>query len=338
MQFTDDAGLFAFQLDLLQDRVLLVETDEATLEAASFLDQRLIATPPAPPMRWEPYATLDGASRGWRDDAGFIFHIGHVGSTLLSRLLGTAEDTLALREPLILRQLAELGQMRGKPESPLPWDAFDGRLASALRWLSRTFRPGQRALVKATSFASAIAPDIVTGDRRVIFLTLSPERYIQTILAGKNSRVELASMAASRLTRLHERMDGAPYRLWELGEAQRAALAWACEMSALEAADGPGVLWLDFDRFLADPAVQLSEAARHLCIDLPDAGALVAGPHMTRYSKAPEHAYSPQLREDVLAHARVARGEEIAAALTWLENEAAEHRVLAKTLERSATP
>ena len=34
-----------------------------------------------------------------RSDARWIFHIGHVGSTLVSRLLGELDEVLAIREP-----------------------------------------------------------------------------------------------------------------------------------------------------------------------------------------------------------------------------------------------
>ena len=41
-----------------------------------------------------------------RSDARWIFHIGHVGSTLVSRLLGELAGVLAIREPRLLRDLA----------------------------------------------------------------------------------------------------------------------------------------------------------------------------------------------------------------------------------------
>lgn len=77
-----------------------------------------------------------------------------MGSTLVSRLIGEAEGALALREPQLLRQFAELKGLRGEPHSPWPPELFPARLETAAQWLSGGFRPGQRAVVKATSFAS----------------------------------------------------------------------------------------------------------------------------------------------------------------------------------------
>ena len=42
MQFAQDAGLFSQQLDIPNDRVLLVAMTQADYESASFLDNRLL--------------------------------------------------------------------------------------------------------------------------------------------------------------------------------------------------------------------------------------------------------------------------------------------------------
>jgi hypothetical protein len=344
MSFSSDPGLFVHQIDIARDRLLLVQMSEAELRAASFLDQRLLQPEPGKPqraMQWGDWAVIapqtDAPGAPARDDARFIFHIGHVGSTLLARLLGEAADTLALREPFLLRQLAELAGLEGQAHSPWPPGRFAERLPLVRKWLSRTFRPDQRSLVKATSFVSDIAGDLTGGTRRAVFLTLSAERYLQTILAGEASRVELAVLSGTRVERLNRRLCADAIRLWELDEAQRAAMAWACEMTALEAASGDHVLWLDFDTFLADPAAKLAQAAAHLGIDLlgEQAEALVNGPIMRSYSKAPEHGYSPQLREEVLAAAAQERRAEIADALRWLEASANDHGAIADALARA---
>ncbi len=58
---------------------------------------------------WLPAAAVEQALAGARDVRAlhFIFHAGHVGSTLLSRLLDEARGVLSLREPLPLRAIAE---------------------------------------------------------------------------------------------------------------------------------------------------------------------------------------------------------------------------------------
>ncbi len=355
MDLATDPELFVHQFDIANDRALVLRVSEDDLRAASFLDQRLLEARPGEVERRREWVEWDelGASEEnggapFRDDARFIFHIGHVGSTLLARLLGEAPDTLALREPQILRQFAELRSLEGLAHAPWPPGRVAERLPRARQWLSRTFRDRQRALIKATSFVSDIAPDLIEGTRKAVFLTLTPERYIQTILAAEASRHELALMSGTRLQRLNRRLEGgsesAPIRLWDLDEAKRAAMAWACEMTALNAATRAAreegarenVAWLDFDAFLAEPGETLFSTAQHLEVGINEdqAARWVRGPIMNRYSKAPEQGYSPQYREEVLERVGRERENDIRAALRWLDAAAKDHGPVAAALER----
>ncbi len=89
------------------------------------------------------------------------------------------------------------------------------------------------ACVKATSFVSEIAPDLVPPGERALFMYATPRNYIASILAGENSGSELRALAASRAQRLARRVSA----LWAAhSDAELAAVAWACEMTALEAA------------------------------------------------------------------------------------------------------
>lgn len=337
--FARDASVFPLNLDANLDRVLLTRITEAEFREASFLDQRMLANQRW--HQWTPWADLERASLGLPADADFIFHIGHVGSTLISRLLGELDGVFALREPQLLRDFADLAAIRDRAEAPWPPEAYQPRLELALGWLSRRFAPGRRAMIKATSFVGEIAGPLLAPGGRALFLYVSPERYVETILAGDNSRIELAVMSRPRLARLHKRIGEERWKLWELGEGERAAMGWACEMTALEQAAAEAgadrVMWLDFDVFLADPARWLAEAAAFLGHGIaPErAQALAASPIMQRYSKAPEYGYSPQQREQTLAEARRTRAADIAAALRWLDKAGQEAERIAKALDRA---
>jgi hypothetical protein len=301
--------------------------EEADYRQASFLDQRIVG--PGSRLRtiaWhEAEAAIDAQARR---DAQFIFHIGNVGSTLVSRLLGELDGVFALREPLLLRTFFEaLG--------PLAAPAWTGqkserRLAILRALLSRTFRSEQRAIVKATSFTSEIAPRLVPAGSASLLLFATPQHYIENILAGDNSRQTAELMAPSRLKRLQGRCPGLSLDLATLAPARKAALGWACEMTSLDAAaealaaDQP--LWLDFDRFLSAPAEHFRTIARHFghLTASHDAAAICSGPLMRRYSKAPEYEYSPELRREILSDARWRHGPAIRDAIGWL-NALAEH-------------
>lgn len=333
-QFARSPEWLPHALDVPSDRVLLARRSEQEYRDAGFLDDRsLTAASPRAIVRWgEMEAALPA---GIRRDAQFIFHIGHVGSTLISRLLGEVAGVFALREPALLRVFHQLLQPGSAWQRPLA----EARLALFAALLSRTPRPDQRALVKATSFTSEIAPLLVPGGSKALLLHVSPRSYVENILAGDASRQELAMLAPSRSERLSRRTS----RSWTaIGIGEQAAMAWACETASLvgaaEALGEDRILWCDFDRFLSAPAGELGAIARFFGHDLaqPDAEALVRGPLMRRYSKDLAYEYSPDLRREVLEESRSHNAGDIAAAMRWLEAAAAASPAIARCLARAA--
>lgn len=322
-----DATWLAQALDPAAGLARLVRMTPETYRAAAFLDDRMMT--PTVEAAVLPWAQVTGAiGPEARRDARWIFHIGHVGSTLVARLLGELDGVLAMREPRLLRDIAGIAaeQRRGFAEA-----------ATAL--YSRTFEPGEVALVKATSFVSEIAPELVPPGGRALFLFATPRAYIEGILAGENSVREQRMLAPVRRQRMAARV--APFA--GASDAELAAEAWACEMTALEtAADAIGagsVLWADFDLMLGDMAAALARVAAFLA--LPDPAerlrAILAGPLMGRYSKATEFDYSPQLRRDLLAQARAEHRGDIDSALGLLHNAARHSPLLKRALARAET-
>ena len=137
----------------------------------------------------------------------------------------------------------------------------------------------------------------------------SPQVYISTILSGAASRGGLRSAAVQRLARLGSRFGDVRRYAALQTEGELAALGWMCEVVALaEIATQfrERILWLDFDDFLARPAAGLSTVLERLNADAsrPALDAMLASPHWSRYSKAPEHAYGADLRQEILARGR----------------------------------
>lgn len=313
--------LFPYMLDVPQDSLLFLRLTRADYERASFLDARLLNPQTSShALPWlQVAAAIDAAQLTER--CGFIFHIGHVGSTLLSRLIGTHPSAFSLREPLMLRTFAQLNAQ----------GQSDARLTGCLKLLSRTFEARQLSVVKATSFVSELAGALLSraSAPKALMMYVSPESYIATILGGPNSRQEARILAPSRLLRLHRRIGSEAWPLASLSEGEVLAFSWACEMSALAQAaifDRRRVFWLDFERFLVNPAPLLFSVFRHFDLEATsnDAHAILEGPEMRRYSKAPEHAYDAALRRDVLNAARAAHGAEIKRGLVWLDRAAAQ--------------
>src|SRR3954471_18905473 len=171
-----DATWLAHALNPSTGMIRLVAMNRDSYRAASFLDGRLVSQPADAQI--VPWPEVQAAIAGdLRSDARWIFHIGHVGSMLISRLLGELGGVLALREPQILRDLAL---------SPPP--VRQAYLAPVSKLMSRTFADEEVACVKATSYVSEIAGALVPRGERALFLYAQPRNYVASILAGEKQR------------------------------------------------------------------------------------------------------------------------------------------------------
>jgi hypothetical protein len=326
-RWTENASWLLQAIDPQNRLTRMIRMDEAGYRAASFLDDRMLH--PGLEVR---LCSLDQAMADaelqQREDARWIFHIGHVGSTLVSRLLGELDGVLSLREPRSLRDLIAVG------------DEEQVLFASNLRRIfSRSFAPNQVALIKATSSVSEQAPMLVPAAGLALFLYATPQNYVAGILAGENSLKELAALYEHRLGRLGRR--GIDLRGFDASPAHRAAAAWACEMTSLEAAADAmadrRILWADFDEMIGDMAGWLARCARHFefTASLERLKELVSGPLMRRYSKALEYDYSPSLRAELLGEAARRHRVDITAAIAALEKAAETVPMLNRALERA---
>lgn len=329
-------------LDILSDQVLISQMSEAAYRQASFLDQRIIT--PELKRQPMPWSTVEAVTLPERASPSYIFHIGHVGSTLISRLLGELLNSFALREPHILRSFAEISPLKNEPHSPWSPDTFRSRLNTATKWLSRTYHPDQQVIIKASSFVSEIADDLIGETNNALCLYVPFERYLETILAGEGSRQEALQLAGQRLIRIHKRLGTYMADLWALSLGQKIALGWLCEMLTLMKASNTAgkeqIFWLNFDTFLAAPQESLGRIAHHFNLEAnPNKlEALINGPIMSSYSKAPEHDYSPDLRAQLLAQARSQFAKEISETTEWVYSLGENHPAIKSALTFEGRP
>ena len=301
----------------------MVHLTEEAYRAISFLDERILALRYAQTTCER--SLIEAIAARLAPRAHYVFHTGHVGSTLISRLIGVHRGFFSLREPKLLRDLA--GEAGGGPVT----------LAATLALLSRTWRAEQRAVIKTTSFVSELAELILAGQDRpaAIFMYTSPQNYVRGILGGPNSRVEAKALAPARLRRLARRLGTAlqPAELELRSEGEFVAMSWLCEMTALHQAAKrfeSQVLWVDFDEFLKDPKAGLERIFRALgaAPSSNEIETIATSPMMQQYSKAPEHAYDAALRQEVLQSADWEHGSEIRRGMEWLGAAAGRHALV----------
>ena len=314
------------KLDLVREGVLLVRFDEAAYRAASFLDDRVLR--PDIQGNWLPIGRVVDASR--RVTRGrpvhFIFHTGHVGSTLVSRLLDETGEVLSLREPLPLRTLAESYDVLGMPESLLSEAHFELALSLFIRLWGRGYDRTRSVVVKATSSAGQVHPPILAGNQRsrAIYMNVRAEPYLATLLAGQNSPIDLRGHGPGRIRRLQARIDAPVAPLHTLSIGELVAMSWLTETWTQRDAVqrfASQVIAVDFEAFLANVADSMSRILGHF--ELPHDARYLAevgrSPVLARYSKAPEYGYTPDVRAEILRDSRRDNRDEIRKGLEWLE-------------------
>lgn len=311
----------------------IIEMTSESYRASSFLDNRikLPKDPVGHTVRFEDLFPLFGNASGLA--TGYIFHISHVGSTLLARLVGEAPGVLSLREPMLLRWLAEIRRDVRQPESRFEWNGYVARLNTAVGLLGRPMPSEPKVIVKATSFASNLAEDILglQPNARATAVYCGFETFAANVLNGKGGWQDMLAQAPHRMVRLHRVLGRQPWNLASMSSGEVVALNWLAEVFTLGRADArrPGQMtWLNFDRFLEDveSAVPAFLANFGIAADAAVLDRIHAGGVLKSYSKNPGVPYTAEDRQKVLRAVGESQAAEIAKGKTWLARAMSEHR------------
>lgn len=316
---------FLHQLDVAGERALLVRLSPDDVRAAAFLDERVLGG--AREGFWAPLPRVAEALAKTAPAPlpHAIFHIGHCGSTLVSRLLDRWPGVLGYREPLGLRTLAALREELGTPLARVDAAQFAALFATLGAALARRPVDAPSLVVKATSSANAlIAPWLAAPGANALLLHVRLAPYLATILKSASARSDALVFAPARLGALHALLGDDSLRLPPLAPGERIALGWIAELARFAHAarsHGARVQRLDFDDFLAAPADALATLAAHfgLAHDAASVARALDPAVLGSYAKATEHAYDASARAADLAESRRRFGAEIDAALRFAE-------------------
>lgn len=294
VEILSDPNYLPFRLDPVERRVLFVRIEGEVRQQAAFLDERLLtgnaqgawlaldALPLAP-------ATLPPLH--------FIFHIGHCGSTLLSRLLQEWPCVQSLREPLPLRTLSTLRQEPGSDSAIFSAAQWQGMLHTLLALWARPLPGIDATTLKATSSCNGLIEPILatTPASRAILLDMSLEPYLATLFKSPDSVRDAAAGAAERLAFLRDTLQDDLPSLHALSLPQLCAMGWLAEQlrfnELTDGAHASRVLRIRFEALLQDPRHALQRIAAHLGWSAEGVQAAVASSAWGRYSKAQDHAY-----------------------------------------------
>lgn len=292
-------------------RLLCAQLSQTQYQQASFLDHRAgLNRVPQAELQWDWVAQ---AVDSLPIDCHFLFHISHVGSTLLARILGTHPNILSVREPIILRQCVE----QVSPQ----------RTQDTMRLLCRTFTPLQKVLLKPTSIINEIAQTLMdlSQDSRAVLLWTRPEIFVPNLLEGSPS--DLDRFTQSRHRRLMELLPSFSLDpqltgdLADLSPGQAAAMNWLCEwltLYRLHAVLPTRCILVDFDDLLDRWDEGLAQIASWLGLR---GGVAEIDPSsfLSRYAKELSVAFGPMRRKELTKQAQHSHGVETNKAVEWLQ-------------------
>ena len=312
--------------DLVNHSALLVRVNEALYREASFLDDRIFT--PNMEGYWFPLDAVAETLIGLAVPAPhYIFQVGHCGSTLISRLLAELPGNLPVREPITLLALAVVLRELDKPPVRVSEEQWKQLLELTKRALSRTYRSGDRAIIKATSTAGNLVETLVQDPVTVpqmLLMYITMESLLATMLRSPDLRESIHADRLAWVTdfvRLTGRKDLRPM---DLNDAQQVVVKWLTLMllfmRTVSAAPAQAQL-LNFDDFLKTPAEQLTAVAEHfrLKASADQVEQLISGHLMHSYSKIPTQTFDPNQREQELREARRLFHNEIQTGLRWAE-------------------
>ena len=259
------AALLAYRIDIEADAIELVQVDRAFYRQAVFLDQRAFAG-----RRFDGLRTrLSLVAAGLPESIpplGFLFHIGHTGSTLISRSLDGLPGVLGLREPLPLLALVAAADGLNTPLARWSAAQFQALTDTVRGLLARGFAATDRPLIKASSVVSVLAEQLLRPCDHALFLGLPLTRYLATLLRDPGLRTAARASTRPRLAEYLDRVGDDATRLYQLKDSEYIALSWLID------ADRAGrlcsrqgnrgrMLLLDFETWLVDPAASLTQIA-----------------------------------------------------------------------------
>ena len=321
---TKSPDYFLHDLDFVNRRGLVVKFDEAVYRRAAFLDQRALKADTR--GAWFPLDTIYSHAQGLKPaaPAHFIFHVSHCGSTMVSRLLAELPGCEPLREPLALLGLAVQRRELDRPLSRLDGPAWDRLFALVSTLLSRTYRPGERAVVKATSACVNLLPALAlhSSASRSLLLYTKLEPWLANMLKDEAVRENGRYYAPIWLADFHALTGRKDLRLAALKDAEQFALNWLTGMLLFERGrrEAPERVQLcDFDAFLEEPASGLQSAGRFFGLDTARAAEVATGPLMKSYAKNVDRSFDAEQRRHELQESRRLNAEELRTGMKFAE-------------------
>jgi hypothetical protein len=323
----DSPALFLRDVDPVRGRAIFTPMNEESYRDSAFLDNRIVrAAERDLVVDLDDLIELATARQAESPLIHYLFHMGHCGSTLISRILGERSCYLALREPPLLMGLSRSLRALGRPGFPLSRQRWEALRELSLLMLGKTWRSGQTALVKPTSHAGNLIPELMrhTGQERAVLLYVDLATYLATMLRPHTRR---ETRLFAKDFRMREFMDLSgldPATSSDYSDAKLITLTWLLHAREMTIAlEDPALvgrcLPVHFDDFLAEPVAGISRICDFLGSPMPAAEreSVLSGSWLSRSAKNPAEPYDDRARDRELATLRARHAEELEAGVAW---------------------
>ena len=318
-----------YDMDIKRGELHFLEVTPETFERSAFLDTRIGFTGdrlhgfPAEAVA----AALAHARAGARPaTVNYLFHSSFCCSSLLARSLHRAGRTLVLREPLILRRLADLKREPGMAADFWPRQG-QALLDMSLTLLAKTWTDSESVLIKPTNLANSLAAELLAArpTARALFLYSD----LETFLISNLKKPDVTKQKMPLLARIFSRETGyaglfPELQLDQLDHLQSVVIVWHTQLllfGRLLQTYLQRLASLDSAALLAEPETMLTAAARFFgeALTAREVRDIVAGPVWHTHAKDPRATYDRQLREQESRELARRYCDELAGALRWAE-------------------
>lgn len=325
LMFDPEFYLFDFSLRHGITKFLLV--DENNLRLAPFVD-----------IRFEPLArgsflmatlellALERQHQMQRPPSSFIFHHAFVCSTLLARCLDRIDAFFSLKEPWIMRRLADTKRQHG---AGMPRSQWRQLFTTYMLVLCKQYESGKSPVIKATNVANNLLPDVLRylpGNRALYLFSDLRSFLVSNLKKPQETQQKMPSLARGFI---HDDGFAAAHRQYcdidRLSFLQVCAVTWvACLFNfrkTVEKSRGSQVRTLDANDFLERPQERLGALATFF--GHPTTGeeiaAMTSPEVMDTHAKQQKQCYGrdARAREAKLTLSRHAQA--IDATLHWVE-------------------
>ncbi len=321
--FQPEFYLFDFDQRAGLTRFLVIR--EHILEQAPFIDSRIEVMAQASfRVPTSKLMSLEGKHNIDRPPVNYIFHHSFVCSTLLARCMNQIDAFFSLKEPWILRRLADT--KRTMPLADAQWQEIFQKYNALL---SRDFSTGRSTVVKATNVASNLMVDVIKfmPASRILYLWSDLRSFLVSNLkktAETQQKMPLLYKAfasdsdfGDRFSQHADESDASLLRV--------CALIWVANLYSLQRLmqkyPDAAVRTLAMDALLTEPRLSLQETSKFFghTPSQEELGLMMHKDIMQRNAKDPRQQYSDAIRREEAQKIDAANHAEIDAVIEWID-------------------